>query len=155
NELGAVDAHRKLTVIGRTMAKLPVDVKLSRMLVAAQAHGVLREMLVIASFLGIQDPRERPSDARAAADAAHAQFADAKSEFIGILKLWEAYRAAHEEMTQSQLRKWADRNFLGFLRLREWWELHRQLKLQCEELWPERGSGSLSTKSEPDPLSLP
>src|SRR5690606_7302033 len=101
SELGAVDAQRKLTAIGRTMAKLPVDVKLSRMLVAAQAHGVLREMLVIASLLGIQDPRERPSDARAAADAAHAQFADAKSEFIGILKLWEAYRAAHEEMTQS------------------------------------------------------
>jgi ATP-dependent helicase HrpA len=136
NELGAVDADRKLTATGRTMAKLPVDVKLARMLVAAQAHGVLREMLVIASFLGIQDPRERPADARAAADAAHAQFADAKSEFVGILKLWDAYRTAHEEMTQSQLRKWADRNFLGFLRLREWWELHRQLKLQCEELWP-------------------
>ena len=154
-ELGAVDAQRKLTAIGRTMAKLPVDVKLARMLVAAQAHGVVREMLVIASFLGIQDPRERPADARAAADAAHAQFADAKSEFVGILKLWHAYREAHEAMTQSQLRKWADRNFLGFLRLREWWELHRQLKLQCEELWPERGSGSLSAESEPDPLSLP
>nr|WP_246037223.1 ATP-dependent RNA helicase HrpA [Thermomonas fusca] len=152
-ELGAVDAQRKLTAIGKAMAKLPVDVKLARMLVAAQAHGVVREMLVIASFLGIQDPRERPSDARAAADAAHAQFADAKSEFIGILKLWQAYREAHEAMTQSQLRKWADRNFLGFLRLREWWELHRQLKLQCEELWPERGSGSLSAESEPDPLS--
>jgi ATP-dependent helicase HrpA len=134
NELGAVDANRKLTAIGRTMAKLPVDVKLARMLVAANAHGVLREMLVIASFLGIADPRERPADARAAADAAHAQFADAKSEFVGILKLWQAYRDAHEELTQSQLRKWADRNFLGFLRLREWWELHRQLKLQCEEL---------------------
>ena len=140
NELGAVDANRKLTAIGKTMAKLPVDVKLARMLVAAQVHGVVREMLVIASFLGIQDPRERPADARAAADAAHAQFADAKSEFVGILKLWHAYREAHEAMTQSQLRKWADRNFLGFLRLREWWELHRQLKLQCEELWPERGS---------------
>ena len=157
NELGAVDAHRKLTAIGRTMAKLPVDVKLARMLVAAHAHGVLREMLVIASFLGIQDPRERPADARAAADAAHAQFADAKSEFIGILKLWAGYRTAHEELTQSQLRKWADKHFLGFLRLREWWELHRQLKLQCEELWPDRGSesgsGSLSAESEPDPLS--
>src|SRR5690606_16742987 len=140
NELGAVDAHRKLTVIGRTMAKLPVDVKLARMLVAANVHGVLREMLVIASFLGIQDPRERPADARAAADTAHAQFADAKSEFVGILKLWQTYRAAHEELTQSQLRKWADRNFLGFLRLREWWELHRQLKLQCEELWGEKGT---------------
>jgi ATP-dependent helicase HrpA len=137
NELGAVDAQRKLTAIGRTMAKLPVDVKLARMLVAANAHGVLREMLVIASFLGISDPRERPADARAAADAAHAQFADAKSEFVGILKLWQAYRDAHEEMTQSQLRRWADKHFLGFLRLREWWELHRQLKLQCEELWPD------------------
>ncbi|QIL21373.1 ATP-dependent RNA helicase HrpA [Thermomonas sp. HDW16] len=139
NELGAVDipdksGQRKLTAIGRTMAKLPVDVKLSRMLVAANTYGVLREMLVIASFLGIQDPRERPADARAAADAAHAQFADAKSEFVGILKLWQAYRDAHEEMTQSQLRKWSDKQFLGFLRLREWWELHRQLKLQCDEL---------------------
>jgi len=133
-ELGAVDAQRKLTAIGRTMSKLPVDVKLARMLVAATTHGVLREMLVIASFLGIQDPRERPADARGAADAAHAQFADAKSEFVGILKLWDAYRGAHEDMTQSQLRKWADKHFLGFLRLREWWELHRQLKLQCDEL---------------------
>ncbi|MDE2408562.1 MAG: ATP-dependent RNA helicase HrpA [Xanthomonadaceae bacterium] len=141
SELGAVDAQRKLTAIGRAMAKLPVDVKLARMLVAAQAHGVVREMLVVASFLGVQDPRERPADARAAADAAHAQFADAKSEFVGILKLWQAYRDAHEAMTQSQLRKWADRNFLGFLRLREWWELHRQLKLQCEELgWGEKGT---------------
>ena len=146
NELGAVDAQRKLTPIGRAMAKLPVDVKLARMLVAAQAHGVLREMLVIASFLGVQDPRERPADARAAADAAHAQFADAKSEFVGILKLWDGYRTAHEDLTQSQLRKWADKNFLGFLRLREWWELHRQLKLQCEELgWGEKGTEAIKS----------
>ena len=136
-ELGAVDAPRNLTAIGQAMSKLPVDVKLARMLVAAQHHRVLAEMLVIASFLGVQDPRERPSDARAAADAAHAQFADPKSEFVGILKLWDGYRNAHEEMTQSQLRKWADKHFLGFLRLREWWELHRQLKLQCEALWPD------------------
>jgi ATP-dependent helicase HrpA len=133
-ELGAVDAQRRLTPIGRTMAKLPVDVKLARMLVAAQQHGCLHEMLAIASFLGIQDPRERPADQRGAADAAHAQFRDQKSEFVGILKLWEAYRATHEESTQSQLRKWCDRNFLGFLRMREWRELHRQLKLQCAEL---------------------
>ncbi len=138
-ELGAVVAQRRLTATGRAMARLPIDVKLARMLVAAQAHGCLHEMLVIASFLGIQDPRERPADARAAADNAHAQFADAKSEFAGILKLWDAYRQAHEDMTQSQLRRWADRHFLGFLRLREWRELHRQLKLQCEELgWSAR-----------------
>lgn len=139
SELGAVDDQRRLTPTGRTMAKLPVDVKLARMLVAAQPHGCLHDMLAIASFLGIQDPRERPADQRAAADAAHAQFRDAKSEFVGILKLWDAYRVAHEDMTQSQLRKWCDRNFLGFLRMREWRELHRQLKLQCEELWGRAG----------------
>ena len=133
-ELGAIDAERKLTHIGRTMARLPVDVKLARMLIAAQKLGCLREMLTIASFLGIQDPRERPADQRGAADAAHAEFADAKSEFVGILKLWDAYRVAHEDLTQSQLRKWADKHFLGFLRLREWRELHRQLKLLCDEL---------------------
>jgi ATP-dependent helicase HrpA len=133
-ELGAIDAERKLTTIGRTVARLPVDVKLARMLVAAQQHGCLHEMLAIASFLGIQDPRERPSDQRAAADNAHAQFADARSEFVGILKLWEAYRVVHEDSTQSQLRKWCEKHFLGFLRMREWRELHRQLKLQCEEL---------------------
>ncbi len=133
-ELGAIDAERKLTHVGRTMARLPVDVKLARMLIAAQKHGCLREMLVIASFLGIQDPRERPADQRGAADAAHAEFADPKSEFVGILKLWEGYRVAHEDLTQSQLRKWADKHFLGFLRLREWRELHRQLKLLCDEL---------------------
>ncbi len=138
-ELGAVgDAdngrRRTLTATGRLMARMPIDVKLARMLVAAHAHGCLREMLAIASFLGIQDPRERPADQRAAADNAHARFADPRSEFTGILKLWEAYRAAHEELTQSQLRKWAEKHFLGFLRLREWRELHRQLKLVVEEL---------------------
>ncbi|MGY0560145.1 ATP-dependent RNA helicase HrpA [Luteimonas sp. A277] len=139
-ELGAVDESRRLTAIGRSMARLPLDVKLARMLVAAHAHGCLREMLVVASFLGIQDPRERPADQRTAADNAHAEFADPKSEFVGILKLWEAYRQAHADSTQSQLRRWCERNFLGFLRMREWRELHRQLKLQCTELgWEAAG----------------
>jgi ATP-dependent helicase HrpA len=133
-ELGAIDAQRALTPIGRTMARLPVDVKLARMLVAANAHGCLREMIAIASFLGIQDPRERPADQRGAADAAHAQFADPRSEFLGILKLWDAYQAAHEDLTQSKLRDWCDRHFLGFMRMREWRELHRQLKLMTAEL---------------------
>lgn len=133
-ELGAVDESRKLTPTGKLMSRLPVDVKLARMLVAANQHGVLREMLVIASFLGIQDPRERPADQRAAADNAHAQFADAKSEFVGILKLWEAYQSAHEELTQSKLRGWCEKHFVGFLRMREWRELHRQLRLMGDEL---------------------
>jgi ATP-dependent helicase HrpA len=148
-ELGAVDEQRRLTATGRLMARMPVDVKLARMLVAAHAHGCVHEMLVIASFLGIQDPRERPSDQRGAADSAHAQFADPRSEFVGILKLWEAYREAHEASTQSQLRKWADKHFLGFLRLREWRELHRQLKLVCDELGWDAGAETLLPGSNP------
>jgi ATP-dependent helicase HrpA len=149
-ELGAVDVdtghgRRRLTATGRVMARMPIDVKLSRMLVAANAHGCLHDMLAIASFLGVQDPRERPADQRAAADTAHAQFADPRSEFIGILKLWQAYDAAHEELTQSQLRKWATKHFLGFLRLREWRELHRQLRLVALELGWEIGK-----KPEPE-----
>jgi ATP-dependent helicase HrpA len=140
-ELGAVDDQHALTATGRVMARLPVDVKLARMLVAAHAHGCVHEMLAITSFLAIQDPRERPADQRAAADAAHAQFADPRSEFLGILRLWHAYAAAHDASTQSQLRRWADRHFLGFLRLREWRELHRQLKLACVDLgWDVAGS---------------
>ena len=167
-ELGAVDEQRKLTATGREMARLPVDPKLARMLVAARGHGVLHELLVIASFLGIQDPRERPADAREKADNAHAAFADPNSEFVGILRLWEAYREAHEDLTQSKLRGWCEKRFLAFLRMREWRELHRQLRLACEELgwnvqaqeggqvhfsWsaprPEKPVGR---KSEPDPL---
>ena len=141
-ELGAIEdgpnGQRRLSAIGRQMARLPVDVKLARMLVAAQAHGVLRAMLPIAAFLGVQDPRERPADAREAADNAHAQFADPRSEFVGILRLWQAYDQAYGELTQSRLRDWCGKRFVGFLRMREWRELHRQLKLLCEELgWRE------------------
>ncbi|RPE75437.1 ATP-dependent helicase HrpA [Vulcaniibacterium tengchongense] len=146
-ELGAIDEQRRLTEVGQRMARLPVDAKLARMLVAAQHNGCLREMLAIAAFLGIQDPRERPADQRAAADAAHAEFADPKSEFVGILKLWDAYQAAHEELTQSQLRKWCEKRFLGFLRMREWRELHRQLKLLCEELGWQAGERAADSGS--------
>ncbi|WP_282297782.1 ATP-dependent RNA helicase HrpA [Stenotrophomonas sp. PS02289] len=143
-ELGAIDDQRRLTPIGRQMARLPVDVKLARMLVAAQAQGCLRPMLVIAAFLGIQDPRERPPEARAAADNAHALFADGRSEFVGVLRLWEGYRQAHEDLTQSKLRAWCERHFLGFLRMREWRELHRQLRVLCEELgWNEEPVDSM------------
>ncbi|MFT4257469.1 MAG: ATP-dependent RNA helicase HrpA [Pseudoxanthomonas sp.] len=148
SELGAIDRERKLTQIGRQMARLPVDVKLARMLVAAHGNGTLREMIVIASFLGVQDPRERPPEAREAADNAHAKFADARSEFVGILKLWEAYCAAHEDLTQSKLRDWCGKNFLGFLRMREWRELHRQLGLLCEDLqWANHRAGELPARA--------
>ena len=90
---------------------------------------MLREVAIVAAFLGIQDPRERPPEERNAADAAHAVFADPASEFAGVLNLWKAYHEAHEELTQSKLRSWCEKHFLGFLRMREWRELHRQLLL--------------------------
>ncbi|OOG63924.1 ATP-dependent RNA helicase HrpA [Rhodanobacter sp. B04] len=133
-EISAIDDARKLTAIGRTLAKLPIDVQLARMLVEGEKLHSLRELLTIVSFLSIQDPRERPSDARQQADAAHAAFADPKSDFVGVLNLWKAYHDAHEEMTQSKLRDWCSRHFLSFMRMREWRELHRQLLLVVQEL---------------------
>ena len=134
-ELGAITADRRaLTDVGRTLAKLPIDVKIGRLLIEAQRLGALRDALVVAAFLSIQDPRERPVDAREAADAAHAQWKDVRSDFSTVLKLWEAYRAAHEDLTQSKLRDWCERNFLSFMRMREWRELHRQLLLLIGEL---------------------
>jgi ATP-dependent helicase HrpA len=122
-------SQQQLTTTGRLLARLPIDVALGRMLVEAESCGVLREMLVLVAFLSIQDPRERPADARQAADQAHAAFVDPKSDFAGVLKLWTAYTTAHEELTQSKLRAWCEEHFLSFLRMREWRELHRQLLL--------------------------
>jgi ATP-dependent helicase HrpA len=133
-EISAIDDARKLTPIGRTLARLPIDVQLARMLVEGEKLHSLRELLTIVSFLSIQDPRERPSDARQQADAAHAVFADPKSDFVGVLNLWRAYHDAHEELTQSKLRDWCSRHFLSFMRMREWRELHRQLLLVVQEL---------------------
>ena len=133
-EIGAIDNARTLTAIGRTLAKLPIDVQLARMLVEAEKLHALRELLAIAAFLSIQDPRERPADARQQADAAHAAFADPKSDFVGVLNLWREYDHAHEELTQSKLRDWCSRHFLSFMRMREWRELHRQLLLVVQEL---------------------
>ncbi|MDE1895201.1 MAG: ATP-dependent RNA helicase HrpA [Xanthomonadaceae bacterium] len=133
-EISAIDEARKLTAVGRTLARLPIDVQLARMLVEGEKLQALRELLTIVSFLSIQDPRERPADARQQADAAHAVFADAKSDFIGVLNLWRAYHDAHEELTQSRLRDWCSRHFLSFMRMREWRELHRQLLLVVQEL---------------------
>jgi len=152
SELGAVSAppetHQRaahperesryqLTAIGRQMAQLPIDVALARMLIEAQRLGVARELLILVAFLSIQDPRERPPEARQAADAAHAEFADTKSDFIGVLNLWHAHARAHEDLTQSKLRDWCAARFLSYLRMREWRELHRQLLLS-----EERGTGS-------------
>ena len=133
-EIGAIDEKRALTTVGRTLSRLPIDVQLARMLVEARQLGSLRELLAVVAFLSIQDPRERPADARQQADAAHAAFADPKSDIVGVLNLWREYDHAHEELTQSKLRDWCSRHFLSFLRMREWRELHRQLLLVVQEL---------------------
>ncbi|MFC4764433.1 ATP-dependent RNA helicase HrpA [Dyella koreensis] len=147
-EISAIDEQRRLTPVGRTLARLPIDVQLARMLVEAERLHSLRELLVIVAFLSIQDPRERPADARQQADAAHAAFTDPKSDFVGVLTMWREYGKAHEELTQSKLRDWCSRSFLSFMRMREWRELHRQLLLVVQELgWnltspsPLRGEG--------------
>ena len=151
-EISAIDERQRLTATGRTIARLPIDVQLARMLVEAHSNGSLRQLLVIVSFLSIQDPRERPSDARQQADTAHAAFTDPKSDFVGVLNLWRNYHEAHEELTQSKLRDWCKRHFLSFMRMREWRELHRQLLLVVGELgWALDGASSQDAIS----LSVP
>ncbi|WP_079522558.1 ATP-dependent RNA helicase HrpA [Luteibacter sp. 22Crub2.1] len=138
-EIGAIDDDRRLTATGRTVARLPIDVQLARMLVEARRLGSLAELTTIVAFLSIQDPRERPPEARGQADAAHAQFADPKSDFVGVLNLWRGYLSAAEELTSSKLRDWCSRHFLSFMRMREWRELHRQLVLVTRDLgWSDR-----------------
>ena len=133
-ELKACDDTRRVTSLGRQIATLPVDPRLARMLLAASHHGCLTEMLVIAAFLAGQDPRERPADAQSEADARHAVLADPRSDFIAVLNLWRSFGERAEALSGSQLRKWARENFLSYLRLREWQELHRQLSETVREL---------------------
>jgi ATP-dependent helicase HrpA len=161
-EIGAVDAARHLTSMGRQLARIPIDAQLARMLVEAYSLGVVRDVLPIVAFLGIQDPRERPADKQQQADAAHAVFADPHSDFIGLLNLWNAYCAAHAELTQSKLRDWCSKNFVSFMRMREWRELHRQLllggtegaKQDSSSSFPRRRGSSVSKAKALDSGSL-
>lgn len=150
-ELGAVAPNRQITPLGRQMARLPIDPKLARMLIASKDFGCSRELITIAAFLSIQDPRERPGEAREAADNAHALFADPRSEFVGLLKLWAGYEAAREELTANKLRDWCGRHFLNFLRMREWRELHRQLLLACTELGIDASASAMAGEEDPAP----
>jgi ATP-dependent helicase HrpA len=127
-ELGAVDENRRITEVGQQLAKLPLDPRIGRMILAAKRENCLKEILIIGSALAIQDPRERPMDKREAADQAHAKFADERSDFMGFLKLWEFYDDAlkHKKSNRDLLNK-CHQNFLSFLRLKEWRELHGQL----------------------------
>ncbi|MFU8820402.1 MAG: ATP-dependent RNA helicase HrpA [Gammaproteobacteria bacterium] len=133
-ELGAVDEQRAITDLGRRLARLPVDPRLGRMLIAAGQLGCLREILVIAAGLSIRDPRERPAEAAGTADERHAAFRDARSDFLSLLKLWDAWQERRKHDSGSAQRRWCRDNFLSFLRLREWQDVHRQLLGICNEM---------------------
>jgi len=132
-ELGALAGNR-LTGVGRQLVRLPVDPRIGRMLLAAAELGALAEMLVVASFLSIQDPRERPAEKQQAADESHRRFACATSDFVSMLALWTYVEDKRQELSASQWRRLCQREFLSFLRLREWRDIHMQLKLVCREL---------------------
>jgi ATP-dependent helicase HrpA len=132
-ELGAVDEQRRLTQIGRQVAKLPIDPKMARMILAAAQETCLKEILIIASALSIQDPRERPMDAQQAADLAQEQFRDELSDFLSYLKLWEFYHEQSKHLSKNKLINLCRKNFLSYNRMREWIDIHKQLTLLVKE----------------------
>ena len=127
-ELGAIDEANQLTSLGVKLAKLPLDPRIGRMIVAAQEQQSLSEVLIIASALSVQDPRDRPMEAQAAADLAHKKFADERSEFVSYLRMWAWFEEAIAHKKSNRLLQQSCRdNFLSQLRLREWREVHSQL----------------------------
>ena len=132
-ELAAVDRAGELTPLGRQMARLPVDPRLSRMILAAREEGCLAEAIVVAAALSTQDPRERPADQQGLADMAHALFRHPDSDFGSTLKLWRRWQAEAATKGSSALRRWARQQFLSPARMREWTELVEQLTRMVAE----------------------
>ena len=133
-ELGAVSSRGKLTALGQRLARLPVDPRLGRMLLAANELGCLAEVLVIVSAMSIQDPRERPTDKQTQADQAHARFQHPRSDFLAWIALWRYYETQRQALSQNQLRKLCQREYLAYMRMREWREIHSQLVIACRQL---------------------
>jgi len=133
-ELGAVDGNQNITEIGKALGKFPIDPRLGRMLVEANREGSLTEILIITAFLTIQDPRERPFEAQQKADQFHSRFEDKKSDFLSILKLWAYYQGQSKHLSQNKLRKLCKKEFLSYLRLREWKDILIQLKNAVADL---------------------
>ena len=132
-ELGALDPdqpddRRRLTPLGRRLAQLPIDPRLARMVVEADRHGCVREVMIIASALSIQDPRERPTDKQQAADESHRRFAVEGSDFLSFVRLWDHLKERQGALSSSQFRKLCRAEFLNYLRVREWQDLYRQLR---------------------------
>ncbi|NOU00782.1 MAG: ATP-dependent RNA helicase HrpA, partial [Gallionella sp.] len=134
-ELGAIDEARQLTKLGHELAKLPLDPKIARLLLAGRQYFCLTEILIIASALSVQDPRDRPMDRQEAADAAHKRFTDERSDFFAYIKIWAWYeQALAHKQSNRLLMEECRKNFLSPLRLREWRELHQQLHGQVAEM---------------------
>ncbi len=133
-ELGALDDGHELTNIGQQLARLPIDPTAARMLLQARQEGSLREVLVIASALSIQDPRERPSEEREAAEEAHRRFQHRESDFLTLLAIWDAMHEDCERMSQKQMRKFCQANFLSYQRMREWRDIHEQLSQALDDM---------------------
>ncbi|MGH8999656.1 MAG: ATP-dependent RNA helicase HrpA, partial [Acidimicrobiia bacterium] len=132
-ELGAFDPSatnpkKRLTRLGRRLARFPVDPRLGRMVLESERHGCLHEVMVVAAALSIQDPRERPADHRGAADEAHSRFADDDSDFLGYLRLWEYLGERQDALSSNQFRKLCRSEFLNYLRVREWQDIYAQLR---------------------------
>ena len=160
-ELGAIDDKRDLTPLGRQLARLPVDPRIGRIILAADKEACLADVLIIAAALEVQDPRERPQDKQQAADEAQAKFADADSDFLSYLKLWDFIHRLKSDLTRGQLRKACRQSFLSETRIREWQDVHRQLLEMVTQFGLRAGkrkydttrtllaSGPLSTLSPP------
>ncbi len=132
---GKLEGGRQLTPLGHELAKLPLDPKIARLLLAGRQYHCLTEILIIASALSVQDPRERPLDRQEAADAAHKRFTDERSDFLAYLKIWAWFeQALAEKKSNRLLAEECRKNFLSPLRLREWRELHQQLHGQVAEM---------------------
>ncbi|MFD5429105.1 ATP-dependent RNA helicase HrpA [Streptomyces sp. NPDC127084] len=139
HELGALDPGEKdpkkrLTQLGRKLAQLPVDPRLARMVIEADRNGCVREVMVIAAALSIQDPRERPSDKQAQADQQHARFKDETSDFLAFLNLWRYVREQQKERGSSSFRRMCKQEYLNFLRIREWQDIYAQLRTVAKQM---------------------
>ncbi|MFR9790378.1 ATP-dependent RNA helicase HrpA [Streptomyces sp. MB22_4] len=138
-ELGALnpaekDPRKRLTDTGRKLAQLPVDPRLARMVLEADRNGCVREVMVIAAALSIQDPRERPADKQAQADQQHARFKDETSDFLAYLNLWRYIREQQKERGSSSFRRMCKQEYLNFLRIREWQDIYTQLRTVAKQM---------------------
>ncbi len=132
-ELAAVDESREVTELGKKLARWPLDVRLARIVEEGARHQCLEDIMVLVAALSIQDPRERPLDAQAAADEMHSRFSDEKSDFVTLLKLWQYLRSTRKTVSGNQFRKRCRREFLNWQRVLEWFDLYQQLRDQARE----------------------